>query len=131
MPIIPIYSDIALLILRIGLGIVCILHGRSKFKPEFAKGIGVPYFFGFLSGVGMVAGGLGVLFGFLTQIAAIGPFLVMLGAVYHHKFKWKHPFFNPHGKSYEYAFMLVLVSLALILTGAGAYSIDAMMGLYP
>jgi len=83
---------------------------------------------GFLVGFAEVFGGLGVLFGFLTQIAAFGPLIVMLGAVYHHKFKWKHPFVGKE-KSYEYALLLTLVALLFILVGPGAYSIDAMIGL--
>lgn len=129
--IIPAQQDIALLLLRILAGLVFILHGKGKFKPEWAKKMGIPYPIGFLGGIGMVFGGLGIIFGFLTQIAAFGPLLVMLGAVYFHKIKWKHPFFNPQGPSYEFPLILALVSLLFVLTGAGAYSVDAMIGLYP
>jgi len=129
--IIPAYPDIALLLLRLVAGLVFILHGRGKFNKEWAKGLGLPRIAGVLAGIGMVFGGLGVIFGLLTQIAAIGPLLVMLGAAYFHKVKWKHPFFNPKGPSYEFALVLALVALLFVLTGAGAYSIDALIGLYP
>jgi len=129
MPIIPTNVDIPLLILRIAAGLVFILHGRSKFKPEWAEGVGLPPFMGKLAGIGMVAGGLGIIVGLLTQIAAFGPLFVMLGAVYYHKFKWKHKFFNPDGASYEFALILALIALMFVLTGAGAFSIDAMIGL--
>ena len=126
---IPAQQDIALLLLRIVAGLVFILHGKGKFKPEWAKKMGMPYPIGFLGGIGMVFGGLGIIFGFLTQIAAFGPLLVMLGAVYHHKVKWKHPFYKPNSPSYEYALILTLIALLFILVGAGAYSVDANLGL--
>jgi len=58
----------------------------------------------------------------------IGPFLVMLGANYHHIFKWKHPFVTKGEKGFEFPLTLLLVALALILLGGGAYSIDAFLG---
>jgi len=126
---IPPQQDIALLLLRIVFGLILVLHGWPKLKhPSWGKSAGHSTVVGFLVGFAEVFGGLGVLFGFLTQIAAFGPLIVMLGAVYHHKFKWKHPFVSKE-KSYEYALLLTLVALLFILVGPGAYSIDAMIGL--
>ncbi len=129
MPIIQTHPDIALLILRIIAGLIFILHGKEKFTKEWSKSKGIPYPIGILAGIGMVAGGLGIIVGLLTQIAAIGPLIVMIGAVYFHKFKWGHPFASSKGPSYEYPLILALIALLFILTGAGAYSIDAILGL--
>lgn len=126
--ILPAQPDIALLILRVVAGIIFIVHGKEKFARQWSTSKGLPYFIGILCGIGMIGGGLSILFGFLTQIAAFGPLIVMLGAVYFHKIKWKHPFIDAKGPSYEYPLVLALIALGFVLMGAGAYSIDALLG---
>jgi len=125
---IPLQPDLALLLLRIGAGIILILHGLPKIKhPLGMKGmIGAPL--SMLVAIGEFFGGLGILLGALTQIAAIGPLIIMLGAVYFHKFKWGDPFVSKKG-GYEYPFILAIIALVLILMGGGAYSVDALIGL--
>ena len=126
--IIPAMNDLALLILRIGLGILFILHGWPKIKnPTGMKGM-VGTLPSILSAIAEFLGGLGVLFGLLTQIAALGIFFNMLVALYFHKFKWNDVFIGKEKFGYEYPFILCLVALALVLMGAGAYSLDAYFG---
>ena len=126
-------QDIGLLLLRIALGIVFIAHGWEKIKnpAAWSRKMGFPFIIGFLVSIGEFFGGLGVLFGFLTQIAALGPLFVMLGANYYHWIAWKFPFIFKDGKGNEYVFVLALLALALVFLGAGAYSIDAVIGFYP
>lgn len=121
------YPDLGLLILRIGLGIVFIAHGWMKIRnpSQWAQNMGLAPIFGILVSIGEFFGGLGILFGFLTQIAALGPLLVMLGALRYHIFVWKHKFINLEDDSWEYPFFLAVAALAIALLGAGEYSIDA------
>lgn len=127
---IPPQPDIALLMLRVITGLILIVHGWPKLKhPQWGNKMGIPTFAGFLVGCGEVFGGLGLLAGFLTPIAGIGVFTPMIGAVYFHKFKWNDPFVSTSGKSYEYALLLALIGIFFLLTGPGAYSIDAILGL--
>lgn len=121
------YPDLGLLILRIGLGIVFISHGWMKIRnpSQWAQNMGLAPIFGILVSIGEFFGGLGILFGFLTQIAAIGPLLVMLGALRYHIFVWKQQFINLENGSWEYPFFLAVAALAIALLGAGEYSIDA------
>ena len=125
---IPEMKDLALLIVRVVFGVIFISHGWPKFtSPKIiGKGLRLPAGVTFLVGCGELLGGLGVIAGLLTQIAAMGPFVVMLGALYHHIFKWKQAF-----DIWEYPLMLLAVAFAIIALGAGAYSIDAFVGLYP
>jgi len=126
--IMPVFTDVAILILRIALGVVFVVHGWPKIKkPGWGKKMGYPFIISLLISIGEFFGGLGVLFGFLTQIAALGIFVIMLGALYYHVISWKHPFVMKNGSGYEYALVLVLMSLALVLLGGGAYSIDALL----
>ncbi|MEM3154119.1 MAG: DoxX family membrane protein [Candidatus Woesearchaeota archaeon] len=121
------YEDFALLLLRIGLGIIFIMHGWPKIKNP----MGMKETTGFLSPLVAIAeffGGLGILLGFLTQIAGLALFVNMLGALYFHKFKWNDVFIGKEKFGYEYPFILAIVALALALLGAGAYSLDAYFG---
>ncbi len=78
-------GDVALLLLRAGLGAIFIVHGREKRKfwkmqPSAQLPAGLLRTLRFLS-IAEPAGGLAVLVGFLTQPAALGLALVMLGAL--------------------------------------------------
>src|SRR2546427_13123372 len=78
-------SDVALLLLRIGLGSVFIVHGTHKQRlwkaqPSAQMPAGLLNTLRFLS-IAEPAGGLGGLFGFLTRFAALRLALVMLGAL--------------------------------------------------
>lgn len=123
-------ADIAILLLRIGLGVTMPLHGWPKLKhPGWGNKMGIPTAAGFLVGFAEVFGGLGLLFGLFTRAAAAGPLLAMTGAIYFHAVKWKDPLVKPNKSSWEHPLLIWLVSLALLLLGGGAYSIDALIGL--
>lgn len=125
-------TNIALLLLHVGLGIIFVRHGWPKIKnPLWGTRIGVPKIASIYGTIAEFFGGLAILFGLYTQIAAILIFLGMLGALYYHIFVWKHKFYNLEGQSWEYPFFLAIVAIAVIFLGGGAYSIDAYLGLYP
>ena len=73
-------------------------------------------------------GGLGMIVGFLARPAAVGLIIVMLVAIA--TVHWKHGFFinwslipgKEHG--YEMNLALIGMALAVLVGGAGAYSID-------
>ena len=68
-----------------------------------------------------MAGGLGVAAGVLTQLAAIGLILVMLGAIQKKIFLWKTGFWGQHNSGWHYDLMLVVMNLVIITTGGGRY----------
>ena len=82
-------------------------------------------------GIAETLGGLAVILGLLTQIAGIGLAIIMLGAIYMKSAKWKLPFTAMDKLGWEFDWVLLGMSLALALLGAGAFSLDAMFGLYP
>lgn len=73
----------------------------------------------------MVVGGICLIAGFFTRIAALGPFVVMMGALYFHLFRWNDPFVGKGG--YEYALVISLVAFLFFAIGGGAYSLDAIL----
>src|SRR5437899_7628479 len=79
------FSDFALLALRIALGAVFLTHGLGKRKlwstqPSAQMPAGMLRNLRILS-IAEPAGGLGALVGFLTQRAAPGPLIALLGAL--------------------------------------------------
>jgi putative oxidoreductase len=77
------FIDFGLLLLRLMVGVVFLSSGWSHLKKpkERAKSIGMSKGFTIFLGLAEVAGSLGLMFGALTQLAAMGLILVMLGAI--------------------------------------------------
>lgn len=77
------FADIALLFLRLMVGIVFITSGHKHIKDPAmrSKGIGISQRFPGLMGAAELAGRLGMSSGVLPQLAAIGLIVVMLGAI--------------------------------------------------
>jgi putative oxidoreductase len=132
-------EDIALLVLRLVLGGVFVAHGAQKLFGSFG-GPGIEGTAGFheqlgikpakpmaiLAGLAEFVGGILVIAGFLTPLAALALIVVMIVAIV--KVHLRHGFFAASG-GYEFNLVLIAVAVALILAGSGAYSIDAALGI--
>ena len=72
------FIDLGLLLLRLMVGLILVTSGYSHLKdPEArAKSIEMSKGFTIFLGIAETAGGLGVAFGILTQLAAIGLILI-------------------------------------------------------
>src|SRR5207237_5559516 len=106
------FTDVALLLLRVMVGIVFITSGWKHFQdPEArSKDIGMSKGFTIFLGAAELAGGLGLIFGFLTQLAAIGLTLIMLGAIQKKIFVWRTGFWGKSGTNgWSYDTMLLLM----------------------
>ncbi len=69
-----------------------------------------------------LAAAIALLFGFLTQLAALGLAIIMLGAIMMKIRVW-HAKFGGNG-GWEFDFILLAASLALFFLGAGGLGID-------
>ncbi len=117
-------ADLALLLMRLLVGAVFVTSGWSHVRDPVARGksIGVSPAFTRALGVAELAGGLGVALGGLTQLAAIGLILVMLGAIQKKIFVWRTGFWGKHGTDgWHYDLMLALMCLVIVATGGGRY----------
>jgi putative oxidoreductase len=117
------FSDAALLLMRVLVALVFITSGWSHAKDpvERGKSIGMsPGFTRFL-GVAELAGGLGVAFGVLIQLAALGLILVMLGAIQKKISVWHTGFWGKHSDGWHYDLLLVSMCLVIAATGGGRY----------
>ena len=77
------FTDLALLVLRLMIGIVFFASGWGHVKDPAGRGqsIGASKGFTFFLGLAEIAGSLALVVGVLQQIAAIGLILIMLGAI--------------------------------------------------
>ena len=125
--------DPALMPLRIVVGIIFVVHGSGKLFGAFG-GPGIAGVTQFLAGLGFQGvawawllacgeffGGLFLLFGFLTRIAAIDIAIVMLVAIT--KVHWSNGLTGQGG--YEYPLALFAAALTLLIAGGGKWSVDA------
>lgn len=118
--------DAALLVVRVALALPLIYHGAAIAFGAFG-GPGLAGFSGFihmplpvaaLVGYGEFLGGLGVLFGVLPRVAAGGVAVIMLGAIL--LVHLPHGY-NSQNMGFEYPLTLLLLAIAVLLAGPGAY----------
>jgi len=120
------FTDIALLLLRVMVGIVFVTSGWNHLKGPTArsKDIGMSKGFTIFLGAAEVAGSLGVFFGVLTQLAAAGLILIVLGAIQKKIFVWRTGFWGKSGTNgWSYDTMLVIMNLVILTTGGGNLSL--------
>ena len=129
----------ALAITRIVLGIVMFAHGAQKMlgwfggygfsgtMGFFTHTAGIPAPFAFLAICAEFFGGLGLIVGFLSRIAAFGIACNMLVAVvmiHRHVGFFMNWTGNQKGEGFEYHLLVLAIAAAIIVAGAGALSID-------
>ncbi|MBI5854782.1 MAG: DoxX family protein [Nitrospirae bacterium] len=127
------------LILRLTLGVVIFPHGAQKLlgwyhgfgfngtMGFFTETMHLPWLVAFLVIIGEFFGSLGLLAGFLTRFTAASFILIMAGAIL--MVHTPHGFFmnwfgKQAGEGYEYHLLVIGLSAALLLTGAGKWSVD-------
>src|SRR5437899_4498208 len=131
--------SVALLILRLVVGLTLTVHGTQKLFGWFAgpglarlmqgfekQGFKPVWLWASLVILGEVGGGVSVALGFLTPLGAAGIFGTMFMAMF--KSHWKNGFIVSKG-GYEYTLVLMAVSIAIGLMGPGSYSLDALFGI--
>jgi len=122
-PVPGIFANTVLLLLRLMIAAIFVTSGWSHVTKteERSKSIGMSKGFTRFLGVAELAGGLGVLFGVLTQIAAAGLILVMLGAIQKKIFVWHTGFWGEKSYGWHYDLMLVIMNLVVIASGGGRW----------
>ena len=128
----PSQSDIGLAILRIAAGVVFAAHGGQKLFVYRFDGVAgafgqmvvpLPGLVGPAVALLEFVGGLALIFGVLTRLAALGLAADMLGALF--LVHLGAGFFLPAG--YEFVLILGSAAIALAVTGAGRYSLDGVI----
>ncbi len=123
-------EPLALALLRIFTGVVMATHGWQKIQNFEATlqnftsmGMPMPKVMLILAIGGEFLGGLGLIVGLLTPLAAFGVFATMAVAVF--KVHWANGLLAKDG-GFEYPGTLMFVALYFMIRGAGALSLDAL-----
>jgi|JFJP01.1.fsa_nt_gi putative oxidoreductase len=120
----------ALLLLRVVLGTVMVHHGFDKlddisdFAESYVAAIGIPFpiFFAYCAAITEVVASPLLALGFLTRPAALGLFITMLVANYHHILT--SGFFIP---SLEMSLLYAASFAFFAIYGGGKYAIDTLI----
>ncbi len=131
--------DLALLLIRVWLGVTFVMHGSQKLFAWFggagitgtaryleALGIRPGLFWAILLGLGEFGGGISLALGFLTPLGALAIIIAMVVAIAAET--GRRGFWIQSG-GYEYNLMIIVVAVMLIVSGAGAYALDRTLGL--
>ncbi len=135
-------DDITILILRVTLGIVMFPHGAQKMlgwyggygfsgtMGFFTDTMGIPALFAFLAIAAEFFGSLGLITGLLSRVAAFGIASVMVVAIF--TVHLSNGFFmnwagNQPGEGYEYHLLAIALAIAIMIKGAGRWSVDQVL----
>jgi putative oxidoreductase len=132
-------NDFTLTIVRLVLGIVFFAHGAQKMlgwfggygfagtMGFFTQQMHIPAVFAFLAICAEFFGGLGLLVGLLSRIAAFGILCNMIVAVltvHIHNGLFMNWTGQQKGEGFEYHLLAMALLLVVLVKGAGAFSID-------
>jgi len=129
----------AIAVLRIVLGVVFFAHGAQKMlgwfggngfsgtMAFFTGSLHIPAVFAFLAIAAEFFGGIGLLLGLLTRVAAFGIAINMLVAIF--KVHLQNGFFanwfgEQKGEGIEFHLLVLAITTLLMIKGSGAFSID-------
>jgi putative oxidoreductase len=123
-------QPLGLLILRIVFGAIMIAHGYPKVfgglhhHVQFVSSLGLPGWLAYLSAIAEFFGGILVIAGLVTRIAAFAILIDLAVAIA--KVHWKHGLTGQGG--YEFPLALAAIALALVFFGAGPIAMDSIRG---
>ncbi|HKE25122.1 MAG TPA: DoxX family protein [Bryobacteraceae bacterium] len=132
-------DDPILAVLRFALGVVFFAHGAQKAlgwfggagyngtMGFFTQNLGIPAVFAVLAILAEFLGGIGLLLGFLTRIAAFAiavDMLVAVALVHASNGFFMNWLGNQRGEGYEFHILAIAMALFIIVHGAGALSLD-------
>ena len=132
-------ADPMLTLLRLVLGVVFFAHGAQKVLGwfggpgyagtmyHFTHNMGIPAVFAVLAILAEFLGGIGLILGLLTRIAAFGitvDMLVALFLVHIHNGFFMNWLGNKPSEGFEFHLLAIAISATVMAHGAGAFSLD-------
>ena len=120
-------QPLALLVLRVVLGIILIGHGYPKVAGglpqhvQFVHSLGLPGWLAYFSAAAEFFGGILIVLGLFTRCAAFAVLVNLSVAIW--KVHWKNGLLGNGG--YQFPLALAAISFALIFLGGGPMALDA------
>ncbi len=132
----------AITVVRVVLGVIFFAHGSQKVLGWYG-GYGLKGTTGYFTSIGLplpiaylvcffeFLGGIGLLLGLLTRLAALAVAIVMVGAIA--KVHWPNGFFinwelRPgQGHGFEANLAFIAMAVACLIAGGGALSVDRLL----
>jgi putative oxidoreductase len=136
-------DDLVLTVLRLILGLIFFCHGSQKMlgwfggygftgtMNFFTHEMGIPAAFAFLAICAEFIGGIALILGLLARVGAAGIIVNMVVAIamIHRHFglfmNWSG---DQKGEGFEYHLLVIAIGITLLIRGAGALSIDRLIG---
>jgi putative oxidoreductase len=124
------HKTLAPLVLRLGLATIFIFHGLQKVGPSASWGTdwdpskSMPWAMQIPVAYGELIGGIALVIGFLTRLAALGLAVIMVGAIT--TVHLPHGFDGRTG-GFEYPFALLVMCVTTVLLGGGLLSLDRLI----
>ena len=130
---------------RVILGCVMFPHGVQKLfgwfggfgftntMTYFTQTAGLPWIIAFLIIMGESLGSLGLIVGFFTRLSALGLIFIMVGAIttVHIPNGFFMNWFGKNaGEGFEYHLLVIGMSIQLLISGGGKYSVDGLINKY-
>ena len=127
---------------RVILGCVMFPHGAQKLfgwfggfgftntMTYFTQTAGLPWIIAFLIIMGESLGSLGLIVGFFTRLSALGLICIMVGAIITVHIPngfFMNWFGKQAGEGFEYHLLVIGMSIPLLISGGGKYSVDALI----
>ncbi len=127
---------------RVILGCVMFPHGAQKLfgwfggfgftntMTYFTETAGLPWVIAFLIIMGESFGSLGLIVGFFTRLSAFGLICIMVGAiitVHIPNGLFMNWFGKQAGEGFEYHLLVIGISIPLLVSGGGKYSVDELI----
>jgi putative oxidoreductase len=122
-------QPLALVGMRLALGAVMVGHGYHKVfgglhhHAQFVSGLGLPAWSAYLSSLTEFFGGLMILAGLFTRLAAFAMCIDLGVAIW--KVHWPHGLMGEGG--FEFPLALATIAFALIFFGGGPIALDHML----
>jgi|TARA_B110001454_G_scaffold132959_1_gene123767 putative oxidoreductase len=104
--------------------------GFTNTMTYFTQTTGLPWIIAFLIVMGESLGSLGLILGFFTRLSALGLICIMVGAIITVHIPngfFMNWFGKQAGEGFEYHLLVIGMSIPLLISGGGKYSVDALI----
>lgn len=129
------YVAYVLILVRVWIGGNMMIHGYPKLKSiegakKYAQMMGAPAYVGYLVTILEFFGGLFLIIGLIVPIVGLLFAILFAAITIAKKFKSKGVYISGQGPvKYEIDILYLIFAVILIVLGAGAFSLDSLLGL--